>query len=494
MHHVTHRLCAVFLGVWAVSGVLPSLIAGEDSILPARDREAPLKRPVDSDERPRVQGVRLEKSGFVESLVLEQFQVFSPDIKIVLHSQHGDRIMVPPANTYYKGHIDGRRGSRVSLVVLETGDIRGVINDRGRHWVLGGNSLSKSGEWLIESREVEPAIELDHDSAGFVCETDLLQSPPSAPPKTEQANGSEGAAAIAVSYTARIAVETDNEFFNKFGNATDATNYVADIIAYGSVLYGAEVSTTWLLQHLSLWPQGETDPWSQSSSICGLFEFGRYWNDHRQNVSRTTAAFFSGKNTNSGVAWLGVLCRGPFNYDLKTSCSGLTPSIDNYGGAYAYVGSMSGNFDIDNPAVLWDIVAVTHEIGHNFSSPHTHCYANLGGNSSPIDQCYAGECGTTGCHCGSSALPSGCPGSGSGCGTIMSYCHLLYPGMSNLSLTLGLSHPYGIEPDRVPERMFSHVSSQATFYPGCLDCEVADRIFSDGFEGSSTYAWSSTVP
>ena len=402
--------------------------------------------------------------------------------------------MPVPKNTYFKGSLQGKPESRVYVSVLEDGEVRGLVKSAGNYWVIGGQSFAKSSRWIVESREVETVVDLDHDALGFECGTDHLPAVPRGPKAADAEKAPKASFTKAASYTARIAVETDNEFFDLFGNATDATNYVADIIAYGSMLYGAEVSTSWLLQHLSLWSQAQTDPWAQSNPNCGLHEFGRYWNDLRQGVSRSTAAFFSGKNSNGGIAWVGVLCNGGFDYDVGASCPGLTPSFDNYGGAYAYIGGMDGNFNIDNPNVVWDIVATTHEIGHNFNSPHTHCYEDLGGNSSAIDECYSGQCGSAGCYCGGTSLPSGCPGAGNGCGTIMSYCHMLFPYMSNLSLTLGLDHPYGVAPERVPERMFSHVSSRAASNPGCLDYVAVDEIFADGFVSGDTTVWSSTVP
>jgi hypothetical protein len=50
----------------------------------------------------------------------------------------------------------------------------------------------------------------------------------------------------------------------------------------------------------------------------------------------------------------------------------------------------------------------------------------------------------------------------------MSYCHLLSPGMSSLSLTFGTGHPYGVLPQRVPDRMRAHVEATAATAPACL--------------------------
>lgn len=442
-------------------------------------------------QRFEVSAVPLSNQRSPITLEIERFNVFSSDARIVVHTPDGDEILPIPRNLYFKGTVVGEPGSTVIMTALDGGPVRGLITMSGRYWVFSGHSVSPSLSTTLEIREVEQVIELEHDAQSFECGTDGLETPPRL--------GLEGGADLAsvkalksAGYTARIAVETDKEFFDKFGNETDAANYVADLIAFGSAMYSSEVNTSWVLQHLSLWTT--TDPWGQTSPDCGLYEFGRYWNDNNQGISRTTAAFFSGKSIGGGIAWLGVLCYSPFNVNLGQSCPSLTPSLDNYGGGYAYIGGMDGNFDIDNPSVVWDVVAVTHEIGHNFDSPHTHCYAGLGGNSSPIDECYSGQCGSAGCHCGGTSLPSGCPGSGNGCGTIMSYCHLLSGGFSNMSLTLGQGHPYGVEPDRVPSWMLTHVISRAAANPGCLDSLPMSDIFSDGFESGDTGEWTASTP
>ena len=107
-----------------------------------------------------------------------------------------------------------------------------------------------------------------------------------------------------------------------------------------------------------------------------------------------------------GVAWLDVFC-------------GPNPE------SYANIGNTYSNF----PLYSWNIEVMSHEMGHNFGSPHTHnCNAWVGG---PIDGCaptydpaYAEG------NCTNGPIPVK--------GTIMSYCHLLNTVGINLSLGFGV--------------------------------------------------------
>ena len=107
-----------------------------------------------------------------------------------------------------------------------------------------------------------------------------------------------------------------------------------------------------------------------------------------------------------------------------------------------------------------------------------------------MDNCNNSACGTTGCYCGTTSLPAGCPGSGQGCGTIMSYCHLLSGGLGNITLTLGEGHPFGVAPGRVPSRMRAHVEARAAANPLCLAPQSGSSlIFEDGFETGNVSRW-----
>jgi len=418
----------------------------------------------------RVAGVRSAGGEAVE-LLLEPFEVFAPDFRLVVVEEDGiERPLERPRDHFFRGEIAGQPGARVFLGIDPDGEVFGLVDrllaleqivarrdDLGRVAGLDLERLDRAA--LAEARP-------------FECAQDRL--PPIPEEAIAAADGRDGSKASQAApaaeapagtlWRARVAVDTDFEFFQRFASAQAATTYVGNLIGYASTIYVAQLDTELQVSYLRLW-NTSADPWAQTSSICALYEFGKYWNDNMGAESRTIAHMLSGKNTGGGVAWVGVLCGGAFNRDVTSdNCAAPITGNSNYGGAYGFTGSITGGFNASNPTVVWDIFATAHEIGHNFNSPHTHCYAGLNGNASPVDQCYGSETGPT-CFSGTPSLPGP---QGQGSGTIMSYCHLRPGGFSNISLTLGQGHPYGVAPDRVPTRMREHVQARAIAYPGCL--------------------------
>ena len=426
--------------------------------------------------------VEIAGTGETAAFVLERFEVFTSDAEIVIHGDEGETRLPAPRNAYFKGAVDGEPGSRVLLSVLEDGTVQGIVTRSEGAYLIGGEeegAVEKTLGGPLTMHEVDP-ISLKTSSSGFTCGNDQLHAV--ADPLT--ALGAPEPAAVekmekAASYTARVAIETDYEFYLKFNNVTTATNYAANLLAYASTVYSAEINTSLMVPSVSLWTTS-SDPWSQSGTLCGLMEFGRYWNKNNTGISRTIAHFLSGRALGGGIAWLGVLCSGGFG--TTANCPGLATDAP-WGGGYGFTASLSGIFNINNPTIMWDIVAVSHEIGHNFNSPHTHCYNGIGGESQAVDGCYNGEC-ANGCYCGTQGLP-GLQGARSG--TLMSYCHLLSGGFSNIAMTFGTNHSYGVQPGRVPSRMSSHVVSRASSSPSCLT--YSPGIFSDGFESGKSISW-----
>jgi hypothetical protein len=452
---------------------VPAWAAGKraavmQTVLESRDlaraaAEVPMGR------RLRVENVEKADTGETAAFVLERFEVFTADAMITVHGDHGDEVLPPPANAYFRGTVAGQPDSRVFLAVMEDGTAQGIVNEGEEIYLIGGEDepRPKALQAPLAMHRVDPRALKASRGEGFTCGNEALppgqstlegqdfMTPVPAGPVEKAARAAVTTKAAA--YKARVAIETDYEFYTKFNDSTKATTYIGNLIGYASTLYQAEINTSLAVQSVSLWTTS-SDPWTQTSATCSLMEFGRYWNRNKTGVSRTIAHFMSGR-PGSGVAWVGKLCSGAFG--ASSNCPSV-PTDAPWGGGYGFTGGMSGIFNIANPTVVWDIMGVSHEIGHNFNSPHTHCYNGIGGSSSPVDQCRSGE---SGCYSGTQTLPGP---SGVGSGTIMSYCHLLSGGYSNISLKFGTSHSYGVMPGRVPSRMSSYVAAVAASNPACL--------------------------
>lgn len=474
------KICALSVSVALACGLYASAALANDAVVPLTS-SAFISKAAGLDGKLSLSGIKTAEGGLAE-FQLERFPVFTSDATIVVEHGNGKREQLhAPTTAFFRGQIAGEAGSRVFVSVEENGSVSGLIERGGKMLQLVDRGVGK--ERLV--LETIPDSPHKTHGEGFTCGSEKLQAPPASafaksdlqglplpPPSAEKANK-------AANYRARIAIDTDFEFYSRFNNQATATTYVGNLIGFASTIYTAQVQTQLEVSYLRLWSTA-SDPWVQTSSTCGLFEFGKHWNDNMSGTSRTIAHMLSGKSTGGGVAWLGVLCSTGFNTSTSGSnCPGLAAN-GNFGGGYGFTGNITGAFNASNPTPVWDIVATSHEIGHNFDSPHTHCYNNVGGNASPVDQCYNGEASNS-CYAGAQGLPGP---QGAGSGTIMSYCHLLGGGMTNISLTFGTGHAFGVAPGRVPTRMSAHVAAKAQQNPSCLalGAPVSPNIFANRFE------------
>jgi hypothetical protein len=477
--------CAVVLAAGPVRAAGPALPAVQSQGFAATAAKLAV------GSRLRLENVQVANTGESQALVLERFDVFTKDAKIIVHGDGGEKVLPPPANAYFRGVIDGRPESRAFLARLEDGRTQGVISDGDDVYLIGADATAaKALGGPLEMHRVDPVLLKAARGEAFTCGNSQipglagkgavavdLGDGTAAPQAKETAAG-------APAHTARVAIETDFEYYSLFNNVTNATNYATNLIGYASTIYTAELNTSLLVSSIELW-QNSGDPWTQTSTLCGLLEFGKYWNQNKTGVSRTIAHFLSGKSLGGGIAWLNALCHGPFFTGGASSCPALG-SEAAWGGDYGFTANIGGTFDINNPTVVWDIYSTSHEIGHNFGSPHSHCYNGLEGNASPIDQCYGSE---QGCYSGATSLP----GAGRS-GTIMSYCHLL-GGYGAIALTFGTNFSFGVQPGREALHMNSYISSVASSNPACVAPVSAAGLFNDGFEGGAVPGlWSGKTP
>jgi hypothetical protein len=408
--------------------------------------------------------LQLEGEAGEAQLELERFDIFAANAEILVHEDSKIRRRPPRKGAYYHGRVSGHQDSLAVLSVDDNGRTQGIVQLGDRVWLLNDDRPDRRQRLNLRSRSMPEQALPGQPSEPMRCGLDTLKQTESGQQSSlvPQAMALEPLIAPLPAgqlFQATIAIETDGEFYALFGNAESATAYIANLFAYASTLYERETQTRLNLGQINLWPNAATDPWSFTSTSAGLTAFKGYWSNNKEAVPRTTAHFLSGKNLGGGIAYLNALCSNDYGYGLSAS--------------------LRGDFAISNPQPLWDIFVVTHEMGHNFNSQHTHDYQNIGGDVNPIDSCPSGFLP------GLSSLSGGASGAGNG--TIMSYCHQLTGGYRNISLTFGQSpFAYGIKPYRVSDVMTNYVAQQAVNHPGCLP------ILANNYDLSATKTGSGT--
>jgi hypothetical protein len=182
------------------------------------------------------------------------------------------------------------------------------------------------------------------------------------------------------------------------------------------------------------------DPWDGPGSGDQLTQLGTWYHANRPLATfpRATVHLLSGLTVTGGVAWRPALCIDDFEVG--------NPGSGVWGGGYG-ISQIFGNY----PADKWDLHVITHEVGHNTGTKHTHCY------DPPIDQCFSGETSNDAipCYNGPTSLP---PGGGS----IMSYCNLLPGGEDNMNLVF---HPRCITEQILPYVQAASCTSAVPTFP-----------------------------
>ncbi len=342
----------------------------------------------------RITGFSLDAERKVD-LDLKRIDVFSPGARIVLVTAGGEVQLPEPDVLLLVGTVVGHADSSVFLSMSPHGT-RGWVEFGGDRFVISSGPGPDKTKPVVYDYNALAANQIKWMDP-WTCAVDNLKIPAGAMPVQKAAPGASSSAAggsgVAV-YDAQVAVETDFEFTNNVfgGNPDAAAAYVATIFGAASEIYTRDVGTRLSVNFLRLW-ETSNDPWNASGTSAQLTQFRNYWNANETHVFRHVTHFLSGRGLGGGVAWLDAVCVTGLNYSLSANIRGFFPVPLQ-----------------DNHQSNWDIIVVTHELGHNFGSVHTH---NM---SPPVDGCGNGDC---------SAASSG---------TIMSYCHLCGGSYTNIAL------------------------------------------------------------
>lgn len=334
--------------------------------------------------------------GVQVNLRLSRREAFSADAQLVVMTDEGEVLVEKPEMAMFGGYVDGDPESTVFLAFSPFG-VEGYVDMFEQTWVISSGAYTEDLPVAVYNLTTLPEGVINW--AEWQCNAGQLDQ--NMMPIEPQ--GGAGAMRGAGCFEIDFAVETDQEYLGLFGgNQTAANTYLATLFGAMTEIYTRDVNTTLTLVWTRLWTTA--DPWNSGNTTDQLFQYRDYWQANMGSVQRDLGHFISGRGLGGGVAWLPGICGGNVAYGLSANMNGFFP--------YPIQNNSSQN---------WDLMVVSHEIGHNVGAPHTH---DVG-----IDGCANNDCSVT---------PNG---------TIMSYCHLCPGGLSNVRMEF---HPNTINNSILP--------------------------------------------
>ena len=321
---------------------------------------------------------------------------------------------------YYRGIIKGEYESVASFNFFN-GEMNGVVSSSALNNVVVGK-LRKEGkettDYIIYSDANLNALN------NFECATaEASVSDRDVHKSGMDVNG------VQSSKCTKIYFEIDNQLYLANDSSTTNTgNWLTSLFNNIQTLYandGIDVA----LKSFMVWT--EPDPYFGTTSNQYLDQF---FDEYQFSAFDGDIGQLLGIDGGlGGLAYVGGVCSGPYNVSYV--------DID-----YEF---------LNVPYYSWTIEAMTHEIGHQLGSPHTHaCQWN--GNNTAIDGCGT-QAGAGEGSCAIGPIPSATTG-----GTIMSYCHLINVGIK-------FSNGFGPQPT---ERILNFVNSSSCLGVECISvCE-----------------------
>ena len=309
-----------------------------------------------------------------------QFKVYSDNFQIISLTDKGEEYLdeKPTIKSYKLLH----EGNSIGVINFFNNEILATFKFQGRQYEIAKH---KESYILFEASN-------SINTSNFSCAVDEEFSNNISPQI-------ENSSLVVTPVCIELAVEVDNYTRNTFSSTLETTNWALAIIAGVSQIYDSETNTAVVVVYSYIW--NTVDPYdsyvNQSSNM--LSELASYWTTNNGAVARDLVHLMTKRsNTGTGgIAYLDVLCDNSWGYGFSSALNNDT------------------NFTFPNPSYTWNLSVVSHEIGHNVGSHHTHWCGWVADPFIPFAGGIIDNCVDVQGSCANNPTPQ--------LGTIMSYCH-----------------------------------------------------------------------
>ncbi|MDG1915074.1 MAG: gliding motility-associated C-terminal domain-containing protein [Crocinitomix sp.] len=315
--------------------------------------------------------------------ILNEADLFRPDFRVKTASGLEYDYVSESKSIFYQGVAVGYENSHFAFSVLNN-EIIGVGSIPG----IGDINLGKLPDHEYYILYAEPAI--DGQNSFECATTDFYEESPNLKPSGDR---------TVVEDCSSIYFEVDYDIFLNKGGVTESADYMMALFNEIQFLFELDDMTIYISE-MKVWD--EISPYYLEGDTGILLDlFGSTTTIWEGDLGHLVTISAGG-----GLAWVNVYCNP--NQAIRKAVSGISPT-------FAAV-----------PIYSWSVEVISHEMGHNMGSPHTHaCFWN--GDGTAIDGCGPDAGFDEGCV--GTLPPLG--------GTVMSYCHLTGVGI-NLGFGFGL--------------------------------------------------------